>query len=86
MSRVDTITVRLNLEMALPTMPNFIRIRDANRTHLDEAIAHGDEVTIDVARLDNEGVEEFIKKWGEAFREHVKARRTRPAEPVARKA
>ena len=67
--------INLAVELELPTMPNFLKVKGFKADSFDQAIASGDKYTIDVAELDDGALEQFIIEWAEGFRKHVGQRR-----------
>lgn len=62
-------TIDTKIKIQMPAMPDFLKAnfelsRDAQVT-----------VEIDIASLTDDGVEQFITEWTNAFREHVSKRR-----------
>lgn len=71
------ITSEINVD--LPKMPNFLKGRFG--TTIDDA---HDVVTIDIATLTPEYVEEYIAAYAEAFRDHWRKRKALEAEQSSR--
>jgi hypothetical protein len=69
-------TITLQAKVKLPVMPNFLHVDNVRRAHLDDAIAAGaDTMTIDVADLDEQGIQDFCAMWTLAFTRHCQQRR-----------
>ena len=57
------------IQIEMPSMPNFLKGRFGHS--IDDA---HDTITIDVAQLTPEGVEQFLESYCESFRKHWKER------------